>query len=135
METASVPPAMLGDGNMSSLQASIFYDCATAGQITRFSTSRFHCRSHSSWKTALDLSTNNLPPPLPQLDVVQTNYLTRERTGALATCDVTRVSVTSDGLWMATMEQRDDGRSTPERRLKFWEFDEAKQRYGSVLVG
>ena len=60
--------------------------------------------------------------------MVQTNYLTRERTGVLATCDVIKVSVTSDGLWMATLEEREDGKSTVERRLKFWEFDDAKQR-------
>ncbi|XP_043229163.1 WD repeat-containing protein 75-like [Amphibalanus amphitrite] len=63
------------------------------------------------------------------LDVVQTNYLTRERTGAPVTCDVTRVAVTSDGAWMATLEERDDGQSTAERRLKIWEFDDTKQSF------
>ncbi|XP_037084684.1 WD repeat-containing protein 75-like [Pollicipes pollicipes] len=63
------------------------------------------------------------------IDVVQTNYLTRERTGAPVTCDVTRAAVTSDGGWMATLEERDDGRTTPERRLKFWRFDAVQQSY------
>ena len=63
--------------------------------------------------------------------MVQTNYLTRERTGALVTCDVSRVAVTSGGEWMATLEERDDGQTTAERRLKFWQFDDAKQRCDS----
>jgi hypothetical protein len=33
----------------------------------------------------------------------------------------------SDGHWMATVEQRDDGETNMEVRLKFWHYDSVKQ--------
>lgn len=36
--------------------------------------------------------------------------------------------MSSDGTLMATMEERDDGISSVEIRLKFWEFNADKQK-------
>jgi hypothetical protein len=56
------------------------------------------------------------------------NYLTQERNEVIVNTDVTKVSFNSDGRWMATVEQRDDGETNIEVRLKFWHFDDVKQR-------
>jgi hypothetical protein len=56
------------------------------------------------------------------------NYLTQERNVRVVNTDVTKVSMSSDGHWLATVEQRDDGETTAEVRLKFWYYDAVKQR-------
>ena len=56
------------------------------------------------------------------------NYLTQERNAVIVSTDVTKVSVNSDGHWMATVEHRDDGETSVEVRLKFWHYDAVKQR-------
>jgi len=56
------------------------------------------------------------------------NYLTQECNAVIVNTDVTKVSVNSDGHWMATVEHRDDGETSMEVRLKFWHYDAVKQR-------
>jgi hypothetical protein len=63
-----------------------------------------------------------------QLDITGMNYLTQERSDMIVNTDVTKVSLNSDGHWMATVEQRDDGETNMEVRLKFWHYDSVKQR-------
>lgn len=63
-----------------------------------------------------------------QLDITGMNYLTQERNDVIVNTDVTKVSLNCDGHWMATVEQRDDGETNMEVRLKFWHYDNVKQR-------
>jgi len=56
------------------------------------------------------------------------NYLTQECNAVIVNTDVTKVSMNSDGHWMATVEHRDDGETSMEARLKFWHYDAVKQR-------
>lgn len=43
--------------------------------------------------------------------------------------EVTKAALSQDGLWMATVEQRDDEVSNMEVRLKFWKFDTETQMW------
>jgi len=63
-----------------------------------------------------------------QLDITGMNYLTQERDAVIVSTAVTKVSLNSDGHWMATVEHRDDGETSVEVRLKFWHYDAVKQR-------
>jgi len=63
-----------------------------------------------------------------QLDITGMNYLTQERDAVIVSTAVTKVSLNSDGHWMATVEHRDDGETSVEGRLKFWHYDAVKQR-------
>lgn len=63
------------------------------------------------------------------LDITGMNYLTQERNALIVNVDVTKVSMNSDGHWMATVEQRDDGETSIEVRLKFWHYDAVKQSF------
>lgn len=38
-----------------------------------------------------------------------------------------KIDINYDGSWMATVEERDDGVSFTEVRLKFWNFDTKSQ--------
>lgn len=39
------------------------------------------------------------------------------------------VAFNYDSTWLVTIERRDDGSTTPETRLKFWQFDQANNKY------
>ncbi|KAF0379969.1 WD40 repeat-like protein [Gigaspora margarita] len=43
--------------------------------------------------------------------------------------NVNHVSFSSNGNWMATVDSREDGETTPELYLKFWKFDPNSQTY------
>ncbi|XP_069683922.1 WD repeat-containing protein 75 [Periplaneta americana] len=63
------------------------------------------------------------------LDITGLNYLTQERNAVIVNTDVTKVAFSSNGQWMSTVEQRDDGETNMEVRLKFWFFDSVKQNF------
>lgn len=63
------------------------------------------------------------------LDITEMNYLTQECNAVIVNTDVTKVSMNSDGHWMATVEHRDDGETSMEARLKFWHYDAVKQSF------
>ncbi|CAL4073326.1 unnamed protein product, partial [Meganyctiphanes norvegica] len=56
------------------------------------------------------------------LDITLTNYITPERHEELINTDVEKVAVTANGKWMATVEYRNDFKTSLELRLKFWNF-------------
>ncbi|XP_067012824.2 WD repeat-containing protein 75 [Anabrus simplex] len=64
-----------------------------------------------------------------QVNVTGLNILTQEREKVIVNTDVIRLALSSDGMWMATVEQRDDKDSSPELRLKFWQYNDEKQTY------
>jgi NET1-associated nuclear protein 1 (U3 small nucleolar RNA-associated protein 17) len=61
-----------------------------------------------------------------QLDVTGLNYVSR-RDEPLVLMTVEHAAFSSDGQWLATIEWRDDGKTTPELRLKFWQFTASSQ--------
>ena len=64
-----------------------------------------------------------------QLDIVGENYISPENLDKpLVHTEVERVAFDSEGAWLATVERRDDKETAMEMRLKFWGFDEKKQR-------
>ncbi|XP_058803297.1 WD repeat-containing protein 75 [Phymastichus coffea] len=63
------------------------------------------------------------------VNITAQNILTQERDAIIVNTEVTRVAISSDGVFMATMEERDDGVSSMEIRLKFWEFHADKQNF------
>lgn len=69
------------------------------------------------------------PGQLQVLDVTQSNYI--EPIGGVDqvfNIDVHQVACTVDGIWMATFELRDDQRTLPEMRLKFWRFNKQSHK-------
>ena len=65
-----------------------------------------------------------------QLDIVQQNYISPENLKQpLCVTEVTGAAFDSGGTWLATAEYWNDGIMSPEIRLKFWQFNEKKQRY------
>nr|CAD7431799.1 unnamed protein product [Timema monikensis] len=63
------------------------------------------------------------------LDITCRNYLTQERNKVIENTDVTKISLSNDSLWLATVEQCDNLETHFEIRLKFWNFDEVKQTH------
>ena len=60
---------------------------------------------------------------------MQQNYISPENLEKpLAVTDVTGVAFDNSGTWMATAEYWNDDIMSPEIRLKFWQFDDEKQR-------
>ena len=75
---------------------------------------------------------------LPQLDVLGQNYISRTgKEKSMFYTQIEHVAFSDNGLWMATVERRDNKQTTPELRLKFWEYETTSQRYsgGSHLSG
>ena len=64
---------------------------------------------------------------------MQQNYISPENLKQpLSVTEVTGASFDTTGTWLATTEYWSDGVMSPEIRLKFWHFDEEKQRYCGV---
>ena len=61
------------------------------------------------------------------MNITAQNLLTQERNAVIVNTEVTKISISYNGMWMATVEERDDQISSIELRLKFWEFDMEKQ--------
>jgi NET1-associated nuclear protein 1 (U3 small nucleolar RNA-associated protein 17) len=49
--------------------------------------------------------------------------LTQERDVIIVNTEVTKIALNHNGIWMATVEERNDKISSIEVRLKFWTYD------------
>ncbi len=59
-----------------------------------------------------------------QLDIIDENYISPENLQRPNIhTEIEHISFNSDNNWLATVERRDDLITTPEIRLKFWQFD------------
>ncbi|XP_063615170.1 WD repeat-containing protein 75-like [Penaeus indicus] len=63
------------------------------------------------------------------LDITQTNYITRERHQVIYNTQVIRMAMSADGLWLATVEYRDDFQTSIEQRVKFWHYSIVDQNW------
>ena len=64
-----------------------------------------------------------------QLDIVHQNYISPENLKRpLVVTEVERAAFSTDGHWLATVERRDDGETSPEMRLKFWAYNAQAQK-------
>ncbi|XP_046550835.1 LOW QUALITY PROTEIN: WD repeat-containing protein 75-like [Haliotis rubra] len=64
------------------------------------------------------------------LDIVRQNYISSENLEQpLTVTQITKAAIDERGDWLATYELWDDGEMSPEMQLKFWLFDQEKQRY------
>nr|XP_054767963.1 WD repeat-containing protein 75-like isoform X1 [Lytechinus pictus] len=64
------------------------------------------------------------------MDITGENYVSPENLHKpLAHTEVTHMTFDLKGDWMVTAERRDDGETSVEMRLKFWEFDNKKQSF------
>ncbi|RZC38720.1 WD repeat-containing protein 75, partial [Asbolus verrucosus] len=63
------------------------------------------------------------------VDIVGQNKISNERNCSIENTQVSKIAMTRDGLWMATVEIRQDPEFSPELRLKFWYFDLEKQNF------
>lgn len=62
-----------------------------------------------------------------QLDIVNMNYLAPESDKVIINVDIDRFTISDDGLWLATVELRDDAITLPEMRLKFWHYEDSSE--------
>ncbi|XP_047488714.1 WD repeat-containing protein 75-like [Penaeus chinensis] len=63
------------------------------------------------------------------LDITQTNYITKERHQVIYNTQVIRMAMSADGLWLATIEYRDDFQTSIEQRVKFWHYSIVDQNW------
>lgn len=56
------------------------------------------------------------------------NRITNERDVQIENTNIKALAISKNGRWMATIEERNDDGAFFEGRLKFWNFNEAKQR-------
>ncbi|XP_037804884.1 LOW QUALITY PROTEIN: uncharacterized protein LOC119599216 [Penaeus monodon] len=63
------------------------------------------------------------------LDITQTNYITQERHQVIYNTQVIRMAMSADGLWLATVEYRDDFQTSIEQRVKFWHYSIVDQNW------
>lgn len=61
------------------------------------------------------------------MDITGQNILTQERGNVIFNTEVVKVAFSSDGDWLATVEYRNDSDTSPDLRLKFWNYDDVKQ--------
>lgn len=73
-----------------------------------------------------DTNTKSL---LHNIDITTQNLLTQGRNMIIVNTEVTKIALSCDGTWMATVEERNDGVSNPEVRLKFWKYISENQTY------
>ena len=65
-----------------------------------------------------------------QLDITSKNYVSAENLGQpLVLTEVTNAVFDDSGRWLVTVEYWNDGMMSPELALKFWLYDEEKQRW------
>ena len=63
-----------------------------------------------------------------QLDIVCQNYVSSQHVHtSLTLTEIEDAAFSPGGEWLATVERRDDGVTSPEMRLKFWRYDEQQQ--------
>lgn len=63
-----------------------------------------------------------------QINITAQNFLTQERNVLIINTEVTKIAINHDGMWMATVEERNDKMSCIEVRLKFWMYDVKQQQ-------
>lgn len=63
-----------------------------------------------------------------QINITAQNFLTQERNVVIINTEVTKIAINHDGMWMATVEERNDKMSCIEVRLKFWMYDVKQQQ-------
>ncbi|CAG2104917.1 unnamed protein product [Medioppia subpectinata] len=64
-----------------------------------------------------------------QLDVVNQNLITSTREVTVIPTELSKAAVSEDGVWLSTLEIRDDFETLPEIRLKFWELKPTMKNY------
>ncbi|KAJ3391817.1 WD repeat-containing protein 75 [Lobulomyces angularis] len=64
-----------------------------------------------------------------ELEVAPRNKIAKREEKELIHPDITHISFSKDGLWMATIDKRDDEEFQLEVYLKFWSFDPNTQNY------
>ena len=71
-----------------------------------------------------------------QLDIVGQNYISPENlSNPPVLTEVEEIAFSDNGMWLATVERRDDKETTPEIRLKFWIYLQKSQRLVTHLQG
>ncbi|XP_054164142.1 WD repeat-containing protein 75-like [Oppia nitens] len=63
------------------------------------------------------------------LDVVNQNLISNTDEVTVFPTELTKAAVSDDGLWLSTLEMRDDFETLPEIRLKFWQIKETLKNY------
>ncbi|KAG9433300.1 WD repeat-containing protein 75 [Apis mellifera carnica] len=63
------------------------------------------------------------------INITAQNFLTQERNAIIVNTEVTKIALNNNGIWMATIEERNDNVSCIEVRLKFWKYDAIQQMY------
>lgn len=63
-----------------------------------------------------------------QINITAQNFLTQERNVLIINTEVTKIAINHDGMWMATVEERNDKMSCIEVRLKFWMYNVKQQQ-------
>ncbi|XP_003394578.1 WD repeat-containing protein 75 [Bombus terrestris] len=63
------------------------------------------------------------------INITAQNFLTQERNVLVINTEVTKIAINHDGMWMATVEERNDKMSCIEVRLKFWMYDVKQQQF------
>lgn len=64
---------------------------------------------------------------LHNIDITTQNLVSQTRNMDIINTEVTKIALSSDGSWLATVEERNDGISSPEVRLKFWKYSSENQ--------
>lgn len=62
-----------------------------------------------------------------QMDIVCQNYVAQERSKHISNAEVVAIELSSDGIWLATAQMRDDPDFYSDTQLKFWLFDRKSQ--------
>ncbi|KAK0178506.1 hypothetical protein PV327_007392 [Microctonus hyperodae] len=99
-------------------------DLFPAGLILDPRTRSLVLNSRTGYVQFFDTHTKSL---LYNINITAQNLLTQTRNGMIVNTEVTKIALNHDGLWMATVEERNDKISNPEVRLKFWKYDTEKQ--------
>lgn len=63
------------------------------------------------------------------LDITRFNYHCQEREFTVIQTEVQKAAFDSRGNWLATVEIRDDGKTSPDIRLKFWLYNPARKNF------
>nr|CAH7748419.1 unnamed protein product [Callosobruchus chinensis] len=63
------------------------------------------------------------------VDIVVQNKITNERNCTMINTEITKMAISKCGLWLATVEERNDDLYSNEIRLKFWKFDLTHQKF------
>ncbi|XP_014242300.1 WD repeat-containing protein 75 [Cimex lectularius] len=61
------------------------------------------------------------------IDVTMHNYLTQERNKLIVNTEVIKCALSDDGVWLATVEMREDKDVATEIRMKLWQYLLAKK--------